>query len=149
MRTLGLAIPARDFTTCMRRMGQELFNPPHVGGWPNGLAWIGPGTMLERANFVNRVVTTRQVNKNNPLAFDPAKLIAGKNLTTPEQLVDHLATLLLDGNIAPAQRNALIAYLSLNDKGQPGTFTLDARTIDSKLRGLVHLVAATPEYQLN
>jgi uncharacterized protein (DUF1800 family) len=149
LRTLGHAIPARDFTTYMRRMGQELFNPPHVGGWPSGLAWIGPGTMLERANFVNRVVTARQVSNNNPVAFDPAKLIAGKNLTTPEQLVDHFVRLMLDGSITPEQRKALIAYLSLNDKGQPAPFTLDARTIDSKLRGLIHLVAATPEYQLN
>jgi len=149
MRTLGLTTPARDFTTYMRRMGMELFNPTNVGGWPSGLAWIGPGTMLERANFVNRVVTARQATKNSPVAFDPAKLIAGKNLTTPEQLVDYVAILMLDGNPTPAERTALIAYLSLNDKGQPGTFTLDTRTIDSKLRGLVHLVAATPEYQLN
>jgi len=149
MRTLGLATPARDFTTSMRQMGMELFNPPNVGGWPSGLAWIGSGTMLVRANFVNRVVTARQVTKNNPTAFDPAKLIAGKNLTTPDQLVDYFVGLLLDGSITAEQRKALVAYLSLNDKGQPGTFTLDARTIDSKLRGLVHLVAATPEYQLN
>lgn len=149
MRTLGLPIPARDFTTFMRQMGQELFNPPHVGGWPSGLAWIGPGTMLERANFVNRVVTARQESRNNPVVFDPAKLIAGKNLTTPEQLVDHVAALLLDGNITAEQRNALLTYLRLDDKGQPATFTLNARTVDAKLRGLVRLVATAPEYQLN
>ncbi len=149
MRTFGVTTPARDFPTYLRRMGQELFNPPNVGGWTSGLGWIGPGTVLERTNLVNRVVTTRQATNNNPVVFDPAKLLAGKNITTAEQLVDYIAGLMLDGNLTTAQRNALLNYLRLNDQGKPVTFTLDAKTTDSKVRGLVHLVSATPEYQLN
>ena len=149
MRALGVGIPARDYGTAMRGMGQELFNPPHVGGWASGLAWIGPGTLLERANLANRIVTTRQVNRNNPVAFDPAKLLAGKGIATAEQLVDHFVALLLDGAITAAQRDALLAYLRRDDKGQTTTFALDPKTLDSKVRGLVHLIAAMPEYQLN
>ena len=149
MRTLGVTIPARDYATYLRGMGQELFNPPHVGGWTSGLGWIGSGTLLERANFANRVVTARQVNNGNPIAFDPAKLLVGKALTTAEQLVDHFATLLVDGTITPAQRDALLAYLRRNDRGQPTPFPPDPKTLDTKLRGLIHLIAAMPEYQLN
>lgn len=150
MRTLGVATPARDFATYMRRMGQELFNPPNVGGWTSGLGWIGPGTLLERTNFVNRIVTARQATNNSPIVFDPSKLLAGKNIATAEQLVDYIAGLLLDGAIADAQRAALLSYLRLNDQGKPAaSFTLDAKTLDSKVRGLIHLVSAMPEYQLN
>jgi Protein of unknown function (DUF1800) len=32
-------------------MGQHLFAPPNVKGWPGGRAWLNTSTMLERANF--------------------------------------------------------------------------------------------------
>jgi len=33
-------------------MGQMLFDPPDVGGWPNNEAWISSNTVIERVNFV-------------------------------------------------------------------------------------------------
>ena len=33
-------------------MGQILFDPPDVGGWPNNDAWISSNTVIERVNFV-------------------------------------------------------------------------------------------------
>lgn len=33
-------------------MGQVLFDPPQVGGWPTNEAWISSGSLLARANFV-------------------------------------------------------------------------------------------------
>jgi uncharacterized protein (DUF1800 family) len=33
-------------------MGQMLFDPPSVGGWPENESWISSNTMLARANFV-------------------------------------------------------------------------------------------------
>ena len=33
-------------------MGQSLFDPPDVGGWPNNEAWISSNTVIERVNFV-------------------------------------------------------------------------------------------------
>lgn len=148
LRTLGVPNATRDTVTSARRMGQELFNPPNVGGWTSGLGWISPGSILDRANFANRTVTARQTNAT-ALMFDPALTMQGKTLTTPEQLTDHFIGLLLDGNVTPDQRAALITYLRLNDRGQPSTFALDAKTLDSKVRGLIHLVASTPMYQLS
>lgn len=147
LRALGVTTPPRDAVSSMRRMGQELFNPPHVGGWASDLAWINPSSLLERCNFANRVVTGR--GGNGAYALDPAKLIAGRRLDTPERLADRVTGLLLDGAIPAAQRDALLAYLRLDDRGQAGNFTLDGRTIDGKVRGLLHLVASSPAYQLN
>ena len=37
-------------------MGQTLFDPPSVGGWPENESWISSNTMLARANFVTSAV---------------------------------------------------------------------------------------------
>ena len=34
-------------------MGQVLFDPPDVGGWPSNEAWISSNTVIERVNFVS------------------------------------------------------------------------------------------------
>jgi uncharacterized protein (DUF1800 family) len=33
------------------RMGQDLFDPPNVGGWPGGRAWLHTRSLVARANF--------------------------------------------------------------------------------------------------
>ena len=37
-------------------MGQTLYDPPSVGGWPENESWISSNTMLARANFVTAVL---------------------------------------------------------------------------------------------
>ena len=32
-------------------MGQSLFDPPDVNGWPNNESWISSNTVVERVNF--------------------------------------------------------------------------------------------------
>jgi uncharacterized protein (DUF1800 family) len=39
-----------------RTMGQELFDPPDVGGWPSNEAWISSNTVVARVNFVTEAV---------------------------------------------------------------------------------------------
>ena len=145
LRTLGVTTPARDALASMRKMGMELLNPPNVGGWTSGPGWISTSSLLERFNYVNRVVTAR----GNAGAFNPAALLQGKGLDSADKLADHFISLLLDGDVTPAQRTALVGYLGLDDKGRPAGFNLTAQTLDGKVRGLIHLTAATPQYQLN
>lgn len=38
------------------RLGQDLFSPPNVFGWPGGRSWLTSRTMIGRANFVAAVV---------------------------------------------------------------------------------------------
>ena len=37
-------------------MGQVLFDPPSVGGWPENESWVSSNTILSRANFATAVV---------------------------------------------------------------------------------------------
>jgi uncharacterized protein (DUF1800 family) len=40
-------------------MGQSLFYPPNVGGWPGGRAWLSPLALLGRANLAADLVSGR------------------------------------------------------------------------------------------
>jgi Protein of unknown function (DUF1800) len=41
------------------RLGQELFFPPNVGGWPGGRSWLSGRSVVARANFAAALVGGR------------------------------------------------------------------------------------------
>ena len=41
------------------RMGQSLYYPPNVGGWPGGRTWLSPLALLGRANLAADLVSGR------------------------------------------------------------------------------------------
>lgn len=45
----------RDLAWLTRRLGQDLFDPPDVKGWPGGTAWITGATLLDRQTFIARI----------------------------------------------------------------------------------------------
>ena len=48
--TRGLAVAGNG-------MGQALFDPPEVGGWPSNASWISSNNVLERVNFAQATLT--------------------------------------------------------------------------------------------
>jgi uncharacterized protein (DUF1800 family) len=63
--TLGLA----DWSA---RIGQDLFEPPNVGGWPGGRAWIHTRGLVARANYAAALVDG--ANAGRPSPYDPTAL---------------------------------------------------------------------------
>jgi uncharacterized protein (DUF1800 family) len=51
----------------MARMGQDLFYPPNVGGWPGGRAWLTTSSLIVRANYAAAVVDGRGIGRARPL----------------------------------------------------------------------------------
>jgi len=52
-------------------MGQTLFDPPSVGGWPENESWVSSNTMLGRANFVTAAVQqTRKLPSSDRAVAD-------------------------------------------------------------------------------
>ena len=43
------------FVLASRQLGQDLFAPPNVKGWPGGEAWINTTTLLERKQLLGRL----------------------------------------------------------------------------------------------
>jgi hypothetical protein len=50
-RMLPGMVPSKSVPVLMRRMGQDLFDPPNVKGWPSGNDWITGQTYIERIKF--------------------------------------------------------------------------------------------------
>jgi uncharacterized protein (DUF1800 family) len=50
-RMLGVALPLKVVAGSGSGMGQSLFDPPDVNGWPNNESWISSNTVVERVNF--------------------------------------------------------------------------------------------------
>jgi uncharacterized protein (DUF1800 family) len=151
IRALGGTVTPRAVVPLMARMGQDLFNPPSVKGWDGGTAWISTSTLFERFNFAASLTTQRGGEGTSHV--DPEALLRGVTPTSHGELLDRALEPLLDGEVSASARAALLAYLSTADADpkRPGTsaaFSWDAKMVDEKLRGLLHLILASPEYQL-
>jgi uncharacterized protein (DUF1800 family) len=72
----------------MSSMGQVLFYPPNVAGWPGGTSWLNGATLLTRLNFTSALATRAQADWS------------GKGL-------DAILSTFVDGNITTATRQAL------------------------------------------
>lgn len=124
--------------------GQVLFSPPDVNGWPGGEEWVGTSALVTRYNFAAAAAR----DGYSGVAIDVAAILGRRGLSSPAAIVDFFAGLMVDGDLTAAQRQTLLDYMVKQDNGSAGTFTLNDQTINKKVRGLIHLVATTPQYQL-
>jgi uncharacterized protein (DUF1800 family) len=128
-----------DLPAVLRRMGQDLLNPPSVKGWDGGRAWITAMSVLERYNYANRLATVRG---DDGASYLDAVVLRAQYPQT-EQLVDYFAEWLLDGELPAASRAVL------RDYARDGGELEEPEALDGKVRGLAYLVMASPLYQLN
>jgi hypothetical protein len=63
----GSALP---FAVASSGMGQNLFSPPNVKGWPGGETWINSNTLLARKQFLDRVARTEDAPMTMPATAD-------------------------------------------------------------------------------
>jgi uncharacterized protein (DUF1800 family) len=61
---------AAPFAVLTRQLGQDLFQPPNVKGWPGGEVWINTNTLLARKGFLNRLFRENEMSGTVPAAFD-------------------------------------------------------------------------------
>ena len=109
---------ARGYTAAaaaMAPMGQVLFYPPNVAGWPGGSSWINSSTLLNRINFANAAAQWSQASMT-------------------AQTLAQLSDTLVDANVSPTTRDGLEAFAAAHSADQAG---------------LLFMVLATPEFQLN
>lgn len=55
-------------------MGQTIFDPPNVGGWPGGRAWIDTRGLIARTNFAATFLDGPALGRS--IAYDPTVLAA-------------------------------------------------------------------------
>jgi uncharacterized protein (DUF1800 family) len=95
-------------------MGQALFYPPNVAGWPAGTSWINSSTLLNRINFAGA-------------ATDRARA------TIISRSVDELLGSLLDGNVTSGTRQELHAFASAHPDDHAGLLFMVLATPEFQL----------------
>ena len=75
-----------------RRLGQDLFYPPNVGGWGGNRKWLTTRTVVGRSNFAAALVDG---NLSTPAVPPPLKSVADKCRVTSKSEREGLAELLL------------------------------------------------------
>jgi uncharacterized protein (DUF1800 family) len=118
------------------RLGQQLFYPPNVGGWPGGREWLTTQGIIGRANYAAALVEGRLWTR--PVAIDGIALAKkhqrGRDL---EDVLAFYAELFTGAPPDAAWRKRLLAGLGPKAK-------LEADTVGASIA----LVAASPETQL-
>jgi hypothetical protein len=117
-------------------LGQDLFHPPNVGGWPGGRSWVSTRSAIGRYNYAVALLGGADVGRPGPL--DP-RALAGRHGRGGDlaDLTSFCAELLLGGLPGLEWRDRLLAALGRKPAA-------DARTA----RQAVALVVASPEAQL-
>lgn len=133
-KTNGKTLPDQ-----LEAMGMELFNPPGVNGWANGLPWLSSGLFLERINFAQALAAGR----GSDLKLVPAKVI-DRRLVSASDVVDQLLDKLgVSAHVPAGARQALVDYF----EGATNFFDLD--TLERKVRGAVAIALSLPEFQIH
>ncbi|HEY1867277.1 MAG TPA: DUF1800 domain-containing protein [Candidatus Cybelea sp.] len=137
-KALGLPAVGEMAVPALQQMGQRLYFPPSVAGWPGGKNWLTSGTMIERQNFLTRLLGSQTLDASSWLRRLPV---------APASAAQLLAATILQSDVAPASLNELQSYLS--GTGSAALASLSGENYDERISGAVYLAMATPAYQLN
>ncbi len=177
LKSMRAPLPPADLILgALRVMGQDLFVPPDVNGWPGGADWINSNTLLVRYNFANflmhgvspdefktydRLAADRTMNRRefmekerNPAAVDwkpKAQLQQSgeaRRLLSVRDIVDYFIREFLQREPSRELRDALVQLASTDGAGGTRPMRVDDHDFDSRARGLVHLIMSSPDYQL-
>jgi uncharacterized protein (DUF1800 family) len=118
------------------RLGQDLFQPPNVGGWSGGRTWISPQTVIGRANFAAALVSGRLARAARPVAALSLAQRHGR-AESFDDVLDFYGELLRGAPPKAAWRARLA-----------GAFGPNPALDDETVRRAVALLLASPEMQL-
>src|SRR6266446_3301334 len=137
-------------------MGQTLFDPPNVAGWPGDKVsafWLNSGTWMTRLNYIDLLLVGGPLARNGSTPLVDLQGIVNTNqVDSPERFVDYFSSFLHDGNIESDRRTQLLDYFTAsgsNGRGGQITLTNGKSYPLNRVRGTLYLMMATPEYQLN
>ncbi len=118
------------------RLGQDLFYPPNVGGWPGGRQWLPTQAVIGRANYGTALVTGQLTDRGVPI--DAAGLARRHDRSTDlDGLVDFYAELLTGARPDPKWRERLLRALKPKAQARPDVGG-----------AVIALILASPETQL-
>jgi uncharacterized protein (DUF1800 family) len=115
-RQLGLEVtPTSGINRYLAALGQELFNPPNVKGWPGEEAWISTGTLALRYHLADIVLDSKE-----PPGMDPIGRGRGRPVPLPKD---------------PAERQAMLQNMMNGGPRGEGSGENDAPAEGARRRG--------------
>jgi uncharacterized protein (DUF1800 family) len=136
----ALGLPQFDVTILhqLAQMGQILFTPPNVAGWPGGANWLTSDMMIARQNFLEGCVNSQNVTASSWLATMPmnVKLVS-------QTLVETI----LQGDASPAAIARLNALLG--GAGSAALAALGPENYGERISGAAYIAMAAPAFQLS
>ena len=121
-------------------MGQDLLNPPSVEGWHTGEEWINSGNLVERVNFMTRMVG--DIDRPGIAAF--VKGLKDTPNHSPEDLVDACLDLLGLAELGPDAKHKLVDHAS--ERGDL-VWNGDTESPTERVLEMLQLVVSLREYQ--
>ncbi|MDR8398732.1 MULTISPECIES: DUF1800 domain-containing protein [Paraburkholderia] len=154
------------FASQIRTLGENLFYPPNVKGWPRGTAWINSSTLLARKQFVEQLFRATEAAGPRRMA-NPANARIAARGTSPDMQTGaslqramaragqggkggvrfDIGTWLAHYNTAPTARPGLSAELQLQHAVLP-LAPVDAIETDSTAGDYLEALLMDPAYQL-
>jgi uncharacterized protein (DUF1800 family) len=157
-RTLGLQMEnEQPLIVFQKALGQTLFQPPNVAGWPGGRSWIDSSSLVLRLQLPqvllkNAAFSIALKEDENDLA--PSVSRADRTFRQQVKTTVRLAPISqLLGSVAPAEEVARLSRFLLQAPIRPENLALiqqaaAAVPADGRLRTMVTSLLSLPEYQL-
>jgi hypothetical protein len=118
------------------RLGQDLFYPPNVGGWPGGRTWLTTRSVIGRANYAAALVEGTLVGRPGPMGAVALAERHGHGRDR-DTIIGFYTKLLLGVEPTTAWQDRLAVALDRGNDAKPET-----------IRKAVGLILAMPEAQL-
>jgi hypothetical protein len=128
-------------------MGQDLFYPPNVAGWPGGLSWMTSVTRMRRYEFAYAVAMARGHDRHLKVPLERILRDLPDGAGTGE-VVDLVLRAVGPVRVSPEARDALVQYMETGEDGPEPFDPADPDDVDRKVRGLVGLALTLPEAHL-
>lgn len=137
-------------------MGQTLFNPPNVAGWPGDKVsslWLNSGTWMTRLNYIDALLVRGTLARGSTTPpVDLQAIVNTNKIASPENFVDYFSSFLHDGNLTSDRYSQFVNYFTPSDTSASAervTLTNGQRYPLNRVRGTLYLMMTTPEYHIN
>jgi hypothetical protein len=129
----------------MPALGQELFDPPNVAGWPGYHDWITTSTFPRRAELAEEVMSL--MDDELTLAF----IKQFPDYTNASKLIDSVALLLLPRKLSVARKAALMESLlgGAPDYEWPNILSSTPASAVRQMKDVLARITELPDFQLS
>ncbi|MHC4401243.1 MAG: DUF1800 domain-containing protein [Planctomycetota bacterium] len=135
IRGMEAMVPTTQLGGDLAGLGQDLYHPPTVKGWPGGRSWINQATLIGRSNLAAALLSGGEPYGGK---LDPETAARKHGSADPASAARFLLDLFLQGDVDENVANRILKGVE-SSSGEPGM----------RLRRLAHAVVTLPEFQLS